>query len=98
MEDIIVLKDFVFWNKVDEDKLTIEMKKDDKRIILRIYTNDVNILNKKIELNENSEKIIDIKIRRILDMVEKISNNRLGGNTEEYQQLSGELMQEIQKL
>jgi len=98
MEDTTVLKDFVFWNKVDEDKLTIEMKKDDKRIILRIYTNDVNILNKKIELNENSEKTIDIKIRRILDMVEKISNNRLGGNTEEYQKLSGELMQEIQKL
>ena len=90
MEDLKPLT-IVYWNKVDVDNLTLEINRKDDKMFFRVYTNDVNVLNKKVEIDET----LKIKIDRIFELANEVSDNYFGDNKEEFKKLSGELMQQI---
>lgn len=94
MEDLSLT--FPFWNKVDVDNLTIEIKNEDDKMFVKLYTNDVNVLNKKIEL-DNSEQV-NVKLQRILDLVDKIGDAYYGENYDEFKKLSQEILQHVNLL
>jgi hypothetical protein len=85
-----------FWNKVDVDNLTIEIRYEDDRIFVSLLTNNVNVLNKKIELDNTEE--VKVKLQRILDLASKISDNYYGKNYDEFKKLSQELLQQVNLL
>jgi len=87
-----------FWNKVEVSTLTIELIEGKKtgNLFLRLYTNDVNIFNKKLELDEAN--VMKEKMDTIFDMAEEINTLYLNEQYDEFKKLSNKLMDTIKNL
>ena len=83
-----------FWNKVDVDNLTIDINEQEDRWFVKLYTNGVNIINKKFEV-ENSAEEIKNKLDNILDLMEKIATAYHSENYDEFKGKSNELLETI---
>lgn len=86
--------DFPYWNKVQFDNLSFEWETKDDLFFIRLYTNNINILNKKIENNEKNS----IKMHGLLDIADKIAENYYGGNEERAKKLSEDFMLKVNLL
>jgi hypothetical protein len=86
-----------FWNKVDEDKLTIEIQDENDKVFVKVYTNDINIMNKKIEVVDKPE--VKDTLNKILDSAEQVKQEFLNAEeTQDYTEFknkSQKLMEEI---
>jgi hypothetical protein len=87
------------WNKIEEDKLNLEFNQDDKNIFLKVSTNDKNIINKKIDKNNE----VQIKaLETIMAMVNAVAISKgmaiSTGNYNDFKIKSEELMDKIKNL
>lgn len=88
MDDISL--PIAFWNKVSDDTLTIDILKKNEKIIVRLYTNGINVLNKKIELDDVKE--VHDKLYQMLDKAKEVDDLYHAENYEEFKKKSNELV------
>lgn len=88
-----------FFNKISVDELTLELLEEGNFLILKVDTNDKNILNKKVDVNDTVKVTA---LNNVYDMADAIVDEFYKGketnNYDEFKKKSDELMDKIKLL
>lgn len=86
-----------FWNKVNVDRLTIEILEKENWFFLKVYTNDVNIYNEKMAIEEEENEIKETMLT-IIELAEEVGKAHILEDWDLFKELSQELMNYLKSI